>query len=177
MLPPPWGLPHKDQRGRSPVLGPRGESTCYGPKRVAAEFNSLEAAQAWNESRGFTDHCRPIARQGTRFGTSTAADRRFTESTISGDSGNPAFLILDLGSGPELVLLTVWTGGGAGSGTFVSSQIDDLNAAIATADANAGNGGTGYTITEADLSGFTSFNSHAETITLNVNGSTERRLR
>lgn len=81
----------------------------------------------------------------------------FYESKIGGDSGNPSFLILDLGNGPELVCLTFWTYGGAGTGTFITPQISDINAMIVTADSQAGNGGTGYTLTEADLSGFTSF--------------------
>lgn len=81
----------------------------------------------------------------------------FYESKISGDSGNPSFLILDLGSGPELILLTFWTWGGAGSGTFITPQISDINAMIVTSDTQAGNGGTGYTLDEADLSVFTNF--------------------
>ena len=43
------------------------------------------------------------------------------------------------------------------AGTFITPQIPDLNAMIVTADTSAGNGGTGYTLTEADLSGFTNF--------------------
>jgi hypothetical protein len=90
--------------------------------------------------------------------TPKSANRlEFYESKISGDSGNPAFLILDLGNGPELVLLTLWTFGGSGSGTFITPHITAINAMIATSDAQAGNGGTGYTLTEADLSGFTNF--------------------
>jgi len=83
--------------------------------------------------------------------------QEFYEDIILYDSSNPAFLILDLGNGPELVLLTVWTYGGGGSGTFVTPFISDLNQMIADSDTAAGNGGTGYTLTEADLSGFTDF--------------------
>ena len=81
----------------------------------------------------------------------------FYESKISGDSGNPSFLIIDLGNGPELVLLTLWTYGGAGSGTFITKHITTINAMIVTADAQAGNGGTGYTLTEADISAFPTY--------------------
>jgi hypothetical protein len=89
------------------------------------------------------------------FAAPTDATRLlFYESKIMGDSGNPAFLILDLGNGPELILLTVWTYGGAGSGTNIGNQISQLNAMIVTSDSQAGNGGTGYTLTEADLSLF-----------------------
>ena len=80
--------------------------------------------------------------------TPTDADRLiFHESKIGGDSGNPAFLILN----GALVLTTVWTGGGAGSGTPVADFITDLNAMIVTADAQAGIGATGYTVTEANF--------------------------
>ena len=73
----------------------------------------------------------------------------FHEAKISGDSGNPAFLIV----GGELVLVTVWTYGGAGSGTPVSLFISDLNTMIATADTAAGVS-TGYTVTVADFSAY-----------------------
>jgi hypothetical protein len=82
------------------------------------------------------------------FLTPTDSDRRiFDESKIGGDSGNPAFLIVN----GELVLITVWTYGGAGSGTPVASYIEGLNTMIVTADAQAGVS-TGYTVTEADFS-------------------------
>ena len=87
------------------------------------------------------------------FLTPTDSDRRiFDESKIGGDSGNPAFLIVN----GELVLITVWTYGGAGSGTPVASYIADLNAMIVTADAQAGVS-TGYTVTEADFSAFPNY--------------------
>ena len=73
----------------------------------------------------------------------------FHENKISGDSGNPAFIIV----GGELVLVTVWTFGGAGSGTTVADYISDLNTMIATADTQAGVS-TNYTVTEADFSTF-----------------------
>lgn len=75
----------------------------------------------------------------------------FYEDKISGDSGNPAFLIFDLGAGPELLLLTALTFGGSGSGTFMTPHISTLNQMIVTSDAQAGVS-TGYTLTEADLS-------------------------
>ena len=83
----------------------------------------------------------------------TNADRLvFSESKISGDSGNPAFLIVD----GNLVLLTVWTFGGAGSGTPVASNLAKINAMILAADAQA-NVSTGYTVTEADFSAYPSY--------------------
>jgi hypothetical protein len=76
----------------------------------------------------------------------------FNESKISGDSGNPAFLIVN----GELVLITVWTYGGPGSGTPVAEHIAALNQMIADADAQAGVS-TGYTVTEADFSAWPNF--------------------
>lgn len=75
------------------------------------------------------------------------------ESKVVGDSGNPAFLIIN----DQLVLITVWTSGGAGSGTFITPQISNINQMIVDLDASVGNGGTGYTLTTVDLSGFIDF--------------------
>lgn len=70
----------------------------------------------------------------------------FFESIILGDSGNPAFLIID----DELVIITVWTFGGAGGGTSISYHKDAINTIMTTL-------GGGYSLTEIDLSGFTDF--------------------
>lgn len=87
------------------------------------------------------------------FRTSSDVDRLiFNESKISGDSGNPAFVMVN----GELVLITIWTFGGAGSGTAISDNIDDLNQMIIDADAQAGVS-TGYTVTEADISAFPTY--------------------
>ena len=92
-------------------------------------------------------------RGGGSFLAPTDADRAiFNENKISGDSGNPSFLILN----GSLVLITVWTYGGSGSGTPVADYIDDIDAMIVTADAQAGVS-TGYTVTEADFSAFPSY--------------------
>ena len=84
----------------------------------------------------------------------------FYEDVIPGDSGDPAFLIIN----DTLVLLTTLTSGGAGSGTFVTPQISALNAMIVAADADAaaGNPGfpaTGLQVQTVDLSGFNTFTS------------------
>mgnify|MGYP006253163315 FL=1 len=71
----------------------------------------------------------------------------FHENKISGDSGNPAFLVFD----GKPVLVTVWTWGGAGGGTPVAEYISDIKAMIVTADTRAGVS-TNYTLTEADFS-------------------------
>ncbi|MEX0598955.1 MAG: hypothetical protein WD512_20895, partial [Candidatus Paceibacterota bacterium] len=70
----------------------------------------------------------------------------FFESIILGDSGNPAFLIID----DELVIITVWTFGGAGAGTSILYHKDAINTMMASL-------GGGYSLTEIDLSSFTDF--------------------
>jgi len=70
----------------------------------------------------------------------------FFESIITGDSGSPAFLIIN----DELVLITVWTFGGAGGGTSLLYFKDNINDIMAIL-------GGGYSLTEIDLSGFTDF--------------------
>ena len=83
----------------------------------------------------------------------TDADRLiFSEAVISGDSGNPSFLIVN----DELVLVTCWTYGGSGSGTPVALFIDDINTMIVTSDAQSA-ANTGYTVTEADFSAFPTY--------------------
>lgn len=73
--------------------------------------------------------------------------REFYEDAIGGDSGSPCCLVVD----GKLVLLTVWTGGGAGSGTSVQGQRSAINAMMTSL-------GGGYnTLTDADLSDYTSF--------------------
>lgn len=70
----------------------------------------------------------------------------FYEDVVSGDSGNPAFLIIN----GQLVLLTVWTSGGSGAGTSVYAFKSAINATMASL-------GGGYSLTDADLSSFTSY--------------------
>jgi len=69
----------------------------------------------------------------------------YSEEIINGDSGNPAFLILN----QQLVLLSVWTYGDAGAGTSVTAFKDDLNQLMTDL-------GGGYQLTEIDLSKFSS---------------------
>lgn len=68
---------------------------------------------------------------------------QFYENIISGDSGNPAFIIIN----NEPILLTVWTYRADGMGTFVSSWYTAINTAM------TGLGG-GYTLTAANITGF-----------------------
>lgn len=81
----------------------------------------------------------------------TAHRQLFYRDKIVGDSGNPAFLVVN----GELVCVTTWTGGGPGSG-ISTAQPAVLNETIGLADAAAGVN-TGYTVTPADLSGFPTY--------------------
>ncbi len=72
--------------------------------------------------------------------------RTFYEDKIGGDSGNPAFLIVN----GQLVLMTCWTFGGGGSGTSVWDQRAAINAIMTSQ-------GGGYQLTPADLSSFPSY--------------------
>lgn len=74
----------------------------------------------------------------------TAAARlEFYEDIVVGDSGNPCFGIIN----GELVLLTVATSGGAGSGTSVTKFIADINTMMTQL-------GGGYQLTQIDISSF-----------------------
>jgi hypothetical protein len=85
------------------------------------------------------------------FATPTDPQRlAFNEEIIGGDSGNPAFLLIDTGNGVEPVLATTWTGGGGGSGPNISALHDEINAAMTTL-------GGGYQLTPANLNGFPSY--------------------
>lgn len=74
------------------------------------------------------------------------------EAATTKDELDPAFLIVN----DELVLVTVWTFGGAGSGTPVAKYISDINQMIVDADTQA-SVSTGYTVTEADFSEFPNY--------------------
>lgn len=66
----------------------------------------------------------------------------FNEGLVGGDSGNPAFWIIN----GKLVILTVWTGASFGGyGTSVAAFRDEVNAAMTTL-------GGGYQLTPVDLS-------------------------
>jgi hypothetical protein len=68
---------------------------------------------------------------------------RFYQDKISGDSGQPAFIVLN----GQPVLLTVWSSGAAGTGYFITAYLDQINSAMATL-------GGGYSLTQVDLSLF-----------------------
>ncbi|MDB6076498.1 MAG: uncharacterized protein JWO82_245, partial [Akkermansiaceae bacterium] len=82
--------------------------------------------------------------------TLPAARSSYHEGVVTGDSGNPAFLILH----DSLALLTVWSTGSLG--TFTTTHLAALNAMISAADAQAGVN-TGFQIQTVDLSGYLPF--------------------
>lgn len=69
--------------------------------------------------------------------------RHFYESKITGDSGNPVFMVIN----GEPVLMFMFTYGGAGSGTSVTSHYDDINSII-------NNWGSSYRLNDIDLTSF-----------------------
>jgi hypothetical protein len=105
----------------------------------------------------------------------------FSESVIGGDSGNPAFLIVDpdpnnSNVSSELVLNYVLTFGGTGSGTSLANSISLLNSTIVGADADASARSetsiinTGYAVTEADFSYYTDYSLPTEEIVVHQVG-------
>jgi hypothetical protein len=71
----------------------------------------------------------------------------FYEAIIPGDSGNPAFFIIN----DELVILAVWTLGGPGAGFAVHAFVPQIEAAMVSL-------GGGYnTLTRINLSGFNTY--------------------
>ena len=77
----------------------------------------------------------------TSFMTPLDATRlSFYEGLIPGDSGNPVFLLL---SG-QPILLTIWTGGGAGTGTSLVAFTNDINQLMSDL-------GGGYQLTTFDM--------------------------
>lgn len=92
---------------------------------------------------------------GTRidffYGEPTLPNRSaFYDPIISGDSGNPVFAAI----GSELWLLSTFYG--SGTGPFYGGLVSELNAMIVTLDTLQGDL-TGYTVTEGDLSSFTTY--------------------
>ena len=69
----------------------------------------------------------------------------FGNGRQSGDSGLPAYLVIN----GQLVIITVWTSGGAGEGNFIYDAAP-INSAMTTL-------GGGYKLTPIDLSGFTRY--------------------
>jgi len=72
--------------------------------------------------------------------------QQFYGSFVSGDSGNPVFLVID----ESPALIGVLTYGGAGAGFHVAQFASEVNAAMTTL-------GGGYQLTEIDLSEFPTY--------------------
>lgn len=75
--------------------------------------------------------------------SSDPAIKAFYEDIVWGDSGNPAFMVVD----DQLVLLTVWTFGAGGAGTSIAGQRTEINNMMREL-------GGGYQLTEVDLTRF-----------------------
>lgn len=90
-----------------------------------------------------------IADVNSLFGFRSPVDAQrsiFYEDKIGGDSGNPAFFVIN----DELVILTCWWYGGAGSGPDIAYFKDQINTIMTSL-------GGGYQLTEIDLNSFTNF--------------------
>lgn len=70
----------------------------------------------------------------------------FYRDAIGGDSGSPCFMVIN----DKMVILCCWLGGAGGSGPSVTNYRTEINAAMTSL-------GGGYSLTDADLSGFTSY--------------------
>ena len=76
----------------------------------------------------------------------------FNELVVVGDSSKPCFVIIN----GEPVLCGFFTYGGGGAGTAIGGFLNEINSLILSIDA-ANGVSTGYTLTEANLSSFTSY--------------------
>ena len=106
-----------------------------------------------NDSALITDH-----KIHTKFSQPLTGSQRleFWKGLVDGDSGNPVFMLINTGSGPEPVLMTVWTTGWAGGGTELRIFINDINQLIVDSDLEAGIS-TLYTVDQIDLSSFNEY--------------------
>jgi hypothetical protein len=100
------------------------------------------------EEKALVDDVLSMSGPSTYFRVPTDSTRQeFYEAIISGDSGNPSFLVIN----GELVILTTWYNGGAGSGTSITAYKTEIEAAMVAL-------GGGYsTLTEVSLSGFNTY--------------------
>ncbi|XP_069112754.1 uncharacterized protein [Argopecten irradians] len=112
--------PHRETI-RLPVL-----STDFEEKALVADFSAMNGRMA--------SLVEPIR---------TSTRHLYYETKITGDSGNPSFFIID----NQLVFLFVFTYGGAGSGTSIQYNFDEINSIMSHL-------GGGYQLTEMDLSHF-----------------------
>ncbi|ESO82604.1 hypothetical protein LOTGIDRAFT_155618 [Lottia gigantea] len=80
---------------------------------------------------------------GLRIPATGSIENEYYESKIVGDSGNPSFFIIN----DELVLLFVFTSGGAGGGTSINHYYDEINRLMKEE-------GSQYQLTPIDLNKF-----------------------
>ncbi|NLC79732.1 MAG: hypothetical protein GX748_00955 [Lentisphaerae bacterium] len=109
----------------------------------------LPAIRLDQEEKALIGDVRYVSSEGPRFSASCmlpvdSMRLAFFENVIKYDSGNPAFIFID----GQPILLTVWTGPLAGSGTSVTAFKGDINQLMSDL-------GGGYQLTEVDLTGFT----------------------
>lgn len=86
---------------------------------------------------------------GSLFLLSYPTDQRrllFSEQIVTGDSGNPVFVVI----GGQAAIIGTLTFGGPGSGTLVSGQMQSINSMMSSL-------GGGYQLTTVDLTSFPSY--------------------
>ncbi|MDB6078028.1 MAG: hypothetical protein JWO82_1775 [Akkermansiaceae bacterium] len=148
----------------TPCLVPPANLAQYIPRHdfIPGSYRTpLIAGMGLNqEEEGFVNQFYVVSDGLTGFQppNATAFPKRaeFNKLVILYDSGNPSFLLVN----NKLMLMTLWHtnpfGGGAGDGVW--NRTASFNSTIAALDAAAGiTGGTGYTVTEMDLSEFLKF--------------------
>jgi hypothetical protein len=120
--------------------------TNYFPNSLKPISSKYIPALCLNQNEDALESDISTVTAGISFKAPSDATRSlFYADKASGDSGQPAFIILN----GRLVLLTVWTYSGGGSGWFVTAYLSQINSAMATL-------GGGYSLTTADLSPFSS---------------------
>lgn len=124
------------------VGGPFISQSSFGPRGLPALALDQE------EKALVTDWRNAMEDTGiNQFSKPTNAQRLvFYEDIIPGDSGNPAFLIIN----NELVVLNTWTYGGPGMGTHLVPHKNAINTMMTQL-------GGGYQLTEVNLTGFPTY--------------------
>ena len=122
------------------------------PKNIATYLPSISytyttPALATNQfKQALVDDLAQIVGSATFKMPQNTIRQSFYTNIIGGDSGSPAFLIIN----NQLVLVTCWNYGGAGSGPSLIDNYDSVNATMSAL-------GGGYQLTDISLSSFNTY--------------------
>jgi hypothetical protein len=142
------GLLSSDVSGITPVKVLPSDYADYMPSHDGVIGSNIPILALDQQMHAIVDELYRVGAGGQRVLTVNPDDdlrSEFVEGLVTGDSGQGGFLVND----GALILLTTWTYGW-GSGPSVTYLATEINAAMTSL-------GGGYTLTEADLSGFTSY--------------------